>query len=761
MKNNQKIIAFIAAAVCAVSFASCGKLAQEQTEPEKANDTLVVGINSFEGQFSPFYAKNAADTDVCAMTSVPLLTTDREGSIILQGIEGQSVSYNGTPYTYTGISNCAVQINDDGTVTYAFTLRKGVYFSDGEELNADDVIFSMYVLCDPAYDGPNNFTTLPILGLQEYKSGMAVLADLIVAAGEENTDFTYWTKEQQDLYWQTLKTEAGPAFAQEIVDYCIANGHAKNVNEAMEAWGHGAGVKEGQQMTAADFFAYLSEAYGYVYADFSETESAGTSLFAFAKELASKKDPVYATAVRTGQTAQTITGIVRTGDDSLTVTLSSFDAAAIYKLAIAVAPMHYYGQADQYNYESGQFGFAKGDLTHVKAQTSAPIGAGPYRMVSAEGGVISFEANENYYKGQPKIPFIKFREAAQPVEGVKEGTLDIAEPSLTAEIVEAVKGANGGSLTGDVITYDSVDFNGYGYIGICAKNVLVGSDAGSDASKNLRKAFATLFSVYRQEQIEAYYAEMATVIEYPISSTSWAAPRTGDVGYETAFSKDVNGEALYTEQMTAQQKEQAAKQGAIGFLQAAGYTFDEAAQKFTAAPYGAKMAYTIIIPGNAQADHPAFGIAQKAKEALATIGITLNISDPADAQEMWTALDSGRAEMWAAAFGETLDPDMAQNYASENLPTNEGGTGRNTYFITDNTLDQLMSAARASSDTAYRKDVYRDCLNMIMDWAVEVPTYQRQDAFIFSTQRIKTDTLPADVTPFYTWLSAVEAIELS
>lgn len=128
---------------------------------------------------------------------------------------------------------------------------------------------------------------------------------------------------------------------------------------------------------------------------------------------------------------------------------------------------------------------------------------------------------------------------------------------------------------------------------------------------------------------------------------------------------------------------------------------------------------------------------------------------------MWTALDSGRAEMWAAAFGETLDPDMAQNYASENLPTNEGGTGRNTYFITDNTLDQLMSAARASSDTAYRKDVYRDCLNMIMDWAVEVPTYQRQDAFIFSTQRIKTDTLPADVTPFYTWLSAVEAIELS
>ena len=75
MKNNQKIIAFIAAAVCAVSFASCGKLAQEQTEPEKANDTLVVGINSFEGQFSPFYAKNAADTDVCALTSVPLLTT--------------------------------------------------------------------------------------------------------------------------------------------------------------------------------------------------------------------------------------------------------------------------------------------------------------------------------------------------------------------------------------------------------------------------------------------------------------------------------------------------------------------------------------------------------------------------------------------------------------------------------------------------------------------------------------------------------------
>ena len=43
--------------------------------------------------------------------------------------------------------------NEDGTVDYNITMRDDILFSDGTPMTIDDVIFSMYVLSDPTYDG--------------------------------------------------------------------------------------------------------------------------------------------------------------------------------------------------------------------------------------------------------------------------------------------------------------------------------------------------------------------------------------------------------------------------------------------------------------------------------------------------------------------------------------------------------------------------------------------------------------------------------
>ena len=106
-------------------------------------------------------------------------------------------------------------------------------------------------------------------------------------------------------------------------------------------------------------------------------------------------------------------------------------------------------------------------------------------------------------------------------------------------------------------------FLGYGYIGINSHTVSVGGEPDSDASKNLRKAFATIFSVYRDVAIDSYYGEVATVINYPISNTSWAAPQPTDDGYKVAFSTDVNGNDIYTSDMSADDKYVAAKAAAL------------------------------------------------------------------------------------------------------------------------------------------------------------------------------------------------------
>ena len=42
-----------------------------------------------------------------------------------------------------------------------------------------------------------------------------------------------------------------------------------------------------------------------------------------------------------------------------------------------------------------------------------------------------------------------------------------------------------------------------------------------------------------------------------------------------------------------------------------------------------------------------------------------------------------------------------------------------------------------------------------------MPTYQRQNAIIFSAERVNLDTVTPDITTFYGWASEIENIELN
>ena len=721
-------------------------------EPAKA-DTLVVGYSLFSQKFTPFFADTAYDQDVASMTQLSLLGTDREGNVVMNGIEGETRTYNGTDYLYTGIADLVITENDDGTVDYDFTMRDDIVFSDGTPMTADDVIFTLYVLSDPTYTGSSTFYAQPIVGMEEYRSGMDTLFNLLVAAGPDNTDFTYWTEDQQTAFWADIE-QAGEKFAQEIVDYCAAYG-ATNVAEGAALWGYD-GLAE--DATAADFWAAIVEAYGGDIATASDTETAGSSIY----DLMENYD-AYSTGVAVGSGAANIAGIQKTGDYSIRITLNKVDATAIYQLAQTVTPLHYYGDPALYDYDNNMFGFVKGDLSGVHAKDTEPLGAGPYVFKGYENGVVSFEANENYFKGCPKTKYVKFQETAESdkLTGLTTGLFDITDPSFTNDVVDGIKAANSnGELVGDVVTTNSVDNLGYGYIGINADTVNVGGDPGSEASKDLRKALAILFAVYREPVINAYYGDRASVINYPISNTSWAAPKPADEGYKLAYSTDVDGNVVITADMSQEEKEAAALDMAIGYLKAAGYTWDEATGKFTATPEGASLSYEIIIPADGSGDHPVYGVLTSTKNALESIGITLNINDPADSNELWNALDAGTQNMWAAAWGATVDPDMYQVYHSSNI-VGLGGTDSNHYHIADEELDTLIMEARSTTDQAFRKATYKQCLEIIMDWGVEIPTYQRQNCVVFSTERVNMDTVTPDITTFWGWMSDIELLEMN
>ena len=758
MKNTKQVIALASAAALSVSvLAGCGGAASSAVTSEAASTataeaststgsdgTLVLSDTGFEGKFNPFFAASSADQHVIDLTFGALLGADRKGEMILNGIEGETREYNGTDYTYRGPADCVVTENADGTVDYDITMRDDITFSDGTPMTIDDVIFSLYVYLDPTYDGSATIYSTPIVGLEEYRNSMSTLSKLIAEAGEDNTDYTNFTEEQQKAFWDAVN-DGGVKFAQEIVDYMLDNG-ATDVASAAAGWG----FQLDDGATAKDFFLAIGENYDWSFSAM-EAESAGSAL----SDLIPADVYAYATTgVSVGDAVNNVAGIVKTGDYSMTLTTSELSTTMIYQLQMPVAPLSYYGDPSLYDYDNNSFGFVKGDLSGVRAKTGAPMGSGMYTFNKYSDGVVYLDANPTYFDGAPKIAHVNMKETqeADKVTGVQAGTIDIADPSYSLEVADQIADINGvEGNDGPVITTRLKDFRGYGYIALSAKNVNVGGDPSSEASKDLRKAIMTVIAAYRDEGIDSYYGDTASVINYPVSNTSWAAPSVTDDGYKIAYSTDVDGNDIYTSDMKSEDKYAAALQAALGYFEAAGYTVENG--QVTAAPAGAKMEYQINIGADGNGDHPSFQTLTNAAAALKTIGFTLTVNDMANASDLFASYQSGAAEGWVAAWQSTNDPDMYQLYHSQ------GAT--NYYAINDTDLDELIMAARATTDQEARKAMYKEAMEIILDWGVELPVYQRSEATIFSTERVNIDTIAKDQTPYWTYKSELNNLELN
>lgn len=779
MSNIKKILALVLALVMVLALCACGSSTPAPAESEaptaepeapaveENNSTLVYATATFGQKFSPFFYTTAYDEEVVSNFTGGLLAADRGGAIIHHGIEGETVEYNGTDYTYYGMGDVEVVQNDDGSVDYNLTMRDDIVFSDGTPATIDDVIFGIYVMADPSYDGSSTVYALPIEGMADYYNSQQYLYKLLAEAGRDNTDFTLWDEATQTAFWASVDA-AGEKFAQEIIDTVVSSYNTDEYTATIEAtpdeitadpalqvkfgmnmWGYGDAWTEGA--TAADYWAAIEAAYGNII-EASDAETAGSSLFDLMDDFAD-----YDKLVATGDDVPSIKGIIRTGDYSLTVHMTEYDATAIYNMSFIIAPLHHYGDVSKYDYDNNKFGFDKGDLSGVKAKTSDPLGCGPYIFKSYENGVVTMEANPTYFLGEPKTKTILFKEGedADYVPGIVTGTYDLAVPSISEETLNAITDANSnGELTGDTLTTILVDYRGYGYLGINADLVNIAGDPGSEESKALRKGFMTVLAVYRDTVINSYYGDRAAVIQYPISNTSWAAPQPADEGYRAAYSVDADGNDIFDSSMNDEQKYDAALKAAVTFFEKAGYTFD-ADGKVVSAPEGAPESFEILIPGQGKQDHPTYGIATAASKALETIGIKLTVNDVGSS--VWNnALEGNTAQMWVAAWQSTADPDMYQVYHSSNA--HGKGTNSNHYQVDDPALDALIIDGRTSADTEYRKSVYKQAMEIIMDWGVELPVYQRKDCTVASTIRVDCDTLPKDMTPYWGWKAEIETL---
>ena len=442
--SKKKLMALLLTGVMAASTVSVPVFAEE-AEGGSSDTPLVIGQTNFSEKFSGLFHETVPDQQIAENVGEYLFGSDRTGAIIYNGIEGETREYNGTDYTYTGLSDVTVTEGEDETV-YNFKLREDVTFSDGEPLTADDLIFTYYVLSDTDYDGNATFYSTNIKGMKNYRLN-STAADSITDEDVANTladmpdEVAARVKDELMVPLLTSEYEwAQTAWEDYADDYGVANGdeffamlYAKDENYSVDGKDQDTIINEIADQYGKDYLA-LAAAYGDE-AFFDED----------AATIASEYLVEQKTAAGEGEEVANIEGIKKLGDYEVEVTTDGFEATTIYQLGVIVEPMHYYGDASLYDYDNNQFGFTRGDLSAVRDKSNQPLGAGPYKFVKYENKTVYMEANENYYKGAPKTKYLQWRETsdADKIAGVEQGTIDLSDPSGSKSAFDQIKSING------------------------------------------------------------------------------------------------------------------------------------------------------------------------------------------------------------------------------------------------------------------------------------------------------------------------------
>ena len=422
--------------------------------------------------------------------------------------------------------------------------------------------------------------------------------------------------------------------------------------------------------------------------------------------------------------------------DVLKIVIDGEDPRAIWNFAFAVAPMHYYSNAEQIEKaKNGQgfgvdFGIKEFFDTVLKdsKKSALPVGAGTYMATDVNGNDLSvanndgtkfFKNNWVYYKRNPyfetvgsgvsnaKIKYMRYMVVSsdQIFNSLVAEDIDIGEPSATPTNIGKLAQADLMQYLG----YKDYFTNGYGYVGVNPEYV-----------PNIKVRQAILRSMNVALTIN-YYGDYASQIYRPMSTTSWAYPD----GVTSAY-KDSNVDLTFTRNKSD-------------------------IQALVAGVPANDLKLTFTIAGETK-DHPAYRMFQDAADFLNDCDCGFDITVITDVSAL-KKLATGQLAVWAAAWSSALDPDLYQVYHKDSNATSVKNWGydriikENDYDlayernIIVNELSPLIDAARETTEKGERIDLYAQALDSIMKLCVELPTYQRKDLVVYNKKFINEKTL--------------------
>lgn len=452
-------------------------------------------------------------------------------------------------------------------------------------------------------------------------------------------------------------------------------------------------------------------------------------------------------------------------NEVLSITIKKVDPKAIWNFAFTVAPMYYYSDTEhiqKFDFES-EFGVEYGsqsfmnNVVNSADKVGLPVGAGAYAASKSSGGienvkasefydkgVVYYERNPYYLMGTPIIKKVRYQVVAanQMLTTLYSGEIDFVQPNAKPETIAELEGK-----VSEGIQNKNIRTAGYGYIGI---------NAGKVPSIKVRQAI--MHAINTQECVE-YYKNTAQPIYRSMSLSSWAYPQDATPYYPyiggaipedlTVVNPDyadfVTDKGYKTGEIMSEADQ---KEFITSLVESDGYTLNGNGiyQK------GSNVCkYTFTIAGE-ETDHPAWNAMWHAQEILNKYGFQITTQTDANALKK---LSTGDLTVWAAAWGSTIDPDMYQVYHKDSKATsvlnwgykqilmNNGGKyDTENQLVSD--LSELIDKGRETNDQAERAGIYKEALDLVMQLAVELPTYQRDDLFAYNANKIDVTTLTPD-----------------
>ncbi len=437
----------------------------------------------------------------------------------------------------------------------------------------------------------------------------------------------------------------------------------------------------------------------------------------------------------------------------LKIRINGVDPKAKYNFSFTVAPMHYYStpaaiakfvttgdpvaDADGNMVEQWVgFGveYANTEFMRQLGTKLVPLGAGAYRASNGSNtgisdaetnnlkvgqfysnNIVYFERNNYFYTvmengHNAKIKFLRYK--VVPSNSMVNAVVS-ANPEVYLSMPTATKDTRNEIAQYSHVKEVLVDNMGYGYIGVNASKV---------KDINVRRAIMHAMNV---ELCRDYYQDdnLVDIIYRSMSKNNWAYPE-GLTGSYYEF--DQSGAKC------------------LELVQEAGYYVDSKTGILKNAE-GDTLKFTFTVAGETE-DHPAYQTMVMAADILNSIGFEITVTK--DSQAL-SKLASGQLEVWAAAWSSGIDPDMYQVYHKDSTASSVKNWGyphllREGTALEREILDQLaekIELGRKYLSEDARKPYYYDALDLVMELAVELPTYQRKNMYLINTSVIDETTL--------------------